>query len=98
MRDTNRMLRYQDIMDKQAITINHYKDNYVARELHEENLNNFLELKEQYELAQARLKQYEKDDNKELQKQLQKEEKEKAKKKAEIEKKRKELEELEASI
>ncbi len=98
MRDTNRMLRYQDIMDKQAITINHYKDNYVARELHEENLNNYIEIKEQYELAQARLKQYEKDDNKELQKQLQKEEKEKAKKKAEIEKKRKELEELEASI
>ena len=94
MRDTNRMLRYQDIMDKQANTINQYKDNYVSRELHEENLNNFLEIKELYELAQSRLKQYEKDDNKELQK----EEKEKAKKKAEIEKKRKELEELEASI
>lgn len=98
MRDTNRMLRYQDIMDKQAITINHYKDNYVARELHDENLNKFLELKEQYELAHARLKEYEKADNKELQKQKDKEEKEKAKKKAEIEKKRKELEELEASI
>jgi hypothetical protein len=98
MRDTNRMLRYQDIMDKQAITINHYKENYVARELHDENLNNYLELKEQYELAHARLKEYEKGDNKELQKQLDKEEKEKAKKKAEIEKKRKELEELEASI
>ena len=94
MRDTNRMLRYQQIIEKQEVEIEGYKNNYVSRELHDNNVKHLLEVKEQYDLIKARLKEYEKYDNKEQEK----EEKEKAKKLAEIEKKRKELEELEASI
>jgi hypothetical protein len=48
MRDTNRMLRYKDIMDKQDETIKNYQESYVRRELHDNNVKAFVELKEIY--------------------------------------------------
>ena len=98
MRQTNKLLRYEGIIKNLEAKVSHYRTNFVERELLDKSAENYLEIKELYDIANAKLKKLEQKEDKELHKQLEKEEKEKAKKKAEIEKKRKELEELEASI
>lgn len=98
MRQTNKLLRYEGIIKNLEDKVSHYRNNFVERELLNKSSENYLEIKELYDVANAKLKNLEQKEDKELQKQLEKEEKEKAKKKAEIEKKRKELEDLEASI
>jgi len=109
MRQTNKLLRYEGIIKNLEAKVSHYRTNFVERELLDKSAENYLEIKELYDNVNAKLKKLEQKEDKELHKQLEKEEKElhkqlekeekeKAKKKAEIEKKRKELEELEASI
>lgn len=68
MRDTNRMLRYKDIMDKQEKAIKNYKDNFVNRELHDNNIKELYELKLLYEKSQERVKIYEAGEKKEIEK------------------------------
>jgi chromosome segregation ATPase len=98
MRQTNKLLRYEDIIKNLEAKVSQYRTNYVERELLDKSAENYLEIKELYDNVNAKLKKFEQKEDKELHKQLEKEDKEKAKKKAEIEKKRKELEDLEASI
>ena len=136
MRDTNRMLKYKDIIEKHENTIKNMKENTIDRKLFENSQIGFLELKEAHAITLEKLNKSDENTKEEIEKLEEKYKKEiekleekykkqnekleekhkkeidklqsklhnisldddKRKKLAQIEKKRKELEELEASI
>jgi len=66
MRDTNRMLRYKDIMDKQEEKLKIYQENYVERDLHDDNIKALLELKELHAIKLDELNNIEANHKKEI--------------------------------
>ena len=46
MRDTDRMLRYKELLEKNEKIIQDMRDNTVSREIHDKTIEDYLELKE----------------------------------------------------